>query len=224
MCKSIIHELDLSKYNIRKCDSFIHDDDINYDDLVSLEETLEDINNNKYLMNLAKTTFKKGDILMDSYYNNRNDGKFIYDGEQFIDLYNEIDEYGSAPDILLNITEVPLDYWINSISHNSIVWCDLSSMEFINTVLINNDDDDEDPFKISTFVHNNTNYAVIYKNNEYNEVKNTKLPYYISIYSSSVTTIVSEYIEHYNINECNVIETIDSEPDNYNLWIADIVN
>jgi hypothetical protein len=66
----------------------------------------------------------------------RNDGLVIYDGEKLVNLYDNLDEYGSLHIIFQVIkNNVPLDYW-DAIDHNSYVWFDVSPVyqELINNI------------------------------------------------------------------------------------------
>ncbi len=67
---------------------------------------------------------RRGDVIhLESMGDYRNDGLWIYDGTNFHDLYNEIDDYGSVPSSFC-IPEFPPWYWQDIIVHNSIVWFD----------------------------------------------------------------------------------------------------
>lgn len=77
---------------------------------------------NKYKENLEfYKTLKRGDVVylseFDSY---RNDGKFLYAGNQFILLDTSFDEYGAIPTSFVSIEEFPLFYWNDVIIHNCI--------------------------------------------------------------------------------------------------------
>lgn len=69
---------------------------------------------------------KRGDIIAlcakdDTY---RNDGKAIFDGQDIVSLYKELDEYGSVPPTFFIGDEFPIMHWIDSVVHNNIVWID----------------------------------------------------------------------------------------------------
>jgi hypothetical protein len=76
----------------------------------------------------------KGDlVIFDANAGYRNDGVTIFDGNQIVDLYAEIDDYGSLPPTFHVIEEdVPISYWKDidetdigrGIAHNNIVWFD----------------------------------------------------------------------------------------------------
>lgn len=68
---------------------------------------------------------KRGDVIvLDDYAGYRNDGKLIYDGENVVTLYYDIDDYGSTLPSFKAITEFPIDYWKGVIDHNKIVFFD----------------------------------------------------------------------------------------------------
>lgn len=71
---------------------------------------------------------KRGDVIRlaiasgpGGYY--RNEGAYIYDGEQVVGLCYDIDDYGSVPSQFTPLEEgLPLDYWGDIIDHNGIIW------------------------------------------------------------------------------------------------------
>lgn len=77
------------------------------------------------ILALIQDSANRGDIIhiieCGSY---RNDGRMIYDGNQLLDLYVDIDDYGSVPPIFLVGDEFLATHWLNTIDHNSIVWID----------------------------------------------------------------------------------------------------
>ena len=85
----------------------------------------------KYLRS-QNADLRKGDlILFDAKIGYRNTGVAIFDGERVVDLYSEVDEYGSLPPQLHVIEDgVSINYWgyngdtdtTRGIAHNNIVW------------------------------------------------------------------------------------------------------
>lgn len=81
-------------------------------------------NNNKIVGDLSK--IKRGDLIFIEKINNikvdkyRNNGKFIWDGEKFMELEYEYDKYGSIRKDFLTFDEFPLRYWYEAIDHNCI--------------------------------------------------------------------------------------------------------
>ena len=78
---------------------------------------------------------RKGDlILFDSKIGYRNNGVAIFDGVNIVELYGEVDDYGSLPREFRVIEDnVPINYWKDideeddtkrGITHNNIVWFD----------------------------------------------------------------------------------------------------
>lgn len=75
---------------------------------------------------------KQGDVIeliCESGY--RNTGVFLYDGEKVINLYAEVDDYGSVPpEMKILDFKAPAEkffepkHWLGEIDHNSIVWFD----------------------------------------------------------------------------------------------------
>lgn len=192
---SITHEVDLTLLGIRDCEYHTYGDGG-----VCIEETLKDINSNKIIKQLVKDKFKKGDILHDSKYDYRNDGKYVFDGEKFIDLNNEIDDYGSAPDIFLNITDVPLNFWTESICHNSLVWCDFSDMQIMNILSLNK------YLNICMVTHNEINYGIIYYKK--NDIQKGKAPYSIVEEVFEAEYLINKYLRVYEIDFDNLIQTL----------------
>lgn len=73
-------------------------------------------------------SIKYGDmVIFDKIAGYRNDGVAIYDGTKIVDLASEPDDYGNLPQqfkVLEAPHYFPIDYWKDSIAHNSIVWFD----------------------------------------------------------------------------------------------------
>jgi len=126
---------------------------------------------------------RKGDlILFDANIGYRNDGVCIFNGDRIVDLYAEVDDYGSLPPEFRVIeNNVPLLYWKDiddtdngrGISHNSIVWFNhhlvkdqcLSNLQF--SLLETN------RFAIHTrFTYLNTTYRIIF---DHTELQNCQL-------------------------------------------------
>ena len=79
-------------------------------------------------------TIKRGDIInFEGSY--RNDNKLIFDGEKLIELYTEIDDYGSVPPKFKVGKEFKPNHWINVIDHNTIIWLE---DDILDTIKINN--------------------------------------------------------------------------------------
>ena len=85
----------------------------------------------KYLKS-KNSDLRKGDlVIFDSTTGYRNDGVAIFNGEKILDLYADVDDYGSLPPEFHVIEDqVPINYWTylgdndttRGITHNNIVW------------------------------------------------------------------------------------------------------
>ncbi len=110
--------------------SYFH---IDYSTIGLTEDDLEDLCAPEYELEVAsklttsvaerKLPIKKGDVVglhpYDDHY--RNDGCFIFDGEQVIPLDSSIDEYGAVPpSFKVSDTEFSIHHWESVITHNSI--------------------------------------------------------------------------------------------------------
>ncbi len=110
--------------------SYFH---IEYSAVGITEDDLEEINDPYYELEIApklttivaerKLPIKKGDIVglfpLDDHY--RNEGCFIFDGEQVIPLDSSIDEYGAVPSSFkVSDTEFSIHHWESVITHNNI--------------------------------------------------------------------------------------------------------
>lgn len=87
---------------------------------------------------IDKNKIKYGDlVLFSNHVGYRNEGVTIYDGEKIVDLYAQLDDYGSLPPNFKVLqqnkygVEIDLYHWHNvldkkavSIDHNYIVWFD----------------------------------------------------------------------------------------------------
>ena len=81
---------------------------------------------------------RRGDVLHNvSMGDYRNDGKFIFDGENLCYPYNkpfaeydvEPDEYGYVPRQFRAVNEFPVRYWSDIIGHNFYIYADLSDQK-----------------------------------------------------------------------------------------------
>lgn len=71
------------------------------------------------------STLKRGDILIldteEERY--RNDGVYIWDGQEALELDDILDEYGALPrSFQVSDTEFNPHYWVNAIGHNGFFW------------------------------------------------------------------------------------------------------
>ncbi len=113
------------------------------------------------------SNIQKGDVLHNIFEGNHgNEGKYIFDGENLTELDYTLDPFGSCTDILLGITEVPVNFWNNTIDNNLFIWCDLSSFELKNIKKLTN------ITYIGIIENEHNNYAILYNNIEYLNKKN----------------------------------------------------
>jgi hypothetical protein len=66
--------------------------------------------------------FKYGDVIRHEFFGYRNEGVYLYNGHQAVELAWEPDEYGSVPESFPAITQFPPQYFSDSIEHNSFIW------------------------------------------------------------------------------------------------------
>jgi hypothetical protein len=66
--------------------------------------------------------FKYGDVIRHGFLSYRNIGVFLYTGDIAVPLATYPDDYGSIPRIFPSITEFPIMYFSDAISHNKDIW------------------------------------------------------------------------------------------------------
>jgi hypothetical protein len=131
---------------------FIGGDDEEFND----EAT--EIYKNSFLYSVCP--LKRGDIIrfrLDSFSEERNFGKFIFDGEKLIALDMTIDEYGNLPEEFKVINEFPILYFTESITHNNIVYSDIKDVKLKE---LNIGSLDNYSFSLFSFTKNDTKYAL----------------------------------------------------------------
>jgi len=75
--------------------------------------------------NRAFVGIARGDVvILDTDAGYRNDGKFIWNGKKVIDLYTEVDDYGSLPPEIeiADDNDFEPDSWEDLIDHNEYIW------------------------------------------------------------------------------------------------------
>lgn len=118
----------------------------------------------KYLLD-KKVDLKYGDLVIngkESPY--RNKGVNIFNGQEIVDLYYEIDDYGSLPPEFHVIEEgFAIDYWqdkgdLVGIKHNNIVWFDHTIVrdQCIRNIKYNGE-------LATTFLYNHKRYKIIFE-------------------------------------------------------------
>lgn len=78
----------------------------------------------KYLIFREGVEPERGDLLKHTIDTYRNSLTYIYDGEKFVDLWYDLDDYGSVPPDF-TVEEFPPDYWVDRIVHNNIIWANI---------------------------------------------------------------------------------------------------
>jgi hypothetical protein len=101
------------------------------------EIVVNNVLTNKVLAKLypKNNRIRKGDtIRLMQQGNYRNDGVFVYNGEKFLDLSDQIDEYGNLPkDIHINDYPI-MEYFKYTIHHNNIVPFDTTDQKIVSKV------------------------------------------------------------------------------------------
>jgi hypothetical protein len=86
---------------------------------------------------IQKNNIKRGDIInFEGSY--RNEGKWIWDGTKIVNLYTEVDDYGSVPPEFKVGKDFQPNHWIDIVDHNSIIWLEDELFENIEIYTKNN--------------------------------------------------------------------------------------
>lgn len=95
-------------------------------DFIDPEGTEEDLRAALNILQSDNADLRRGDfVFSETHLGYRNDGKYIFDGEEILNLNEEPDEYGSIP-TEFQIGEFPPRYWINLIDHNNWIPFDVA--------------------------------------------------------------------------------------------------
>jgi hypothetical protein len=96
------------------------------------------IKNYKFEFNPIKDhNIKRGDIInFEGSY--RNESKWIWDGIKLINLYTEIDDYGSVPPNFKVGKDFQPNHWVGIVDHNNIIWLEDELFENIDIYTNNN--------------------------------------------------------------------------------------
>jgi hypothetical protein len=107
--------------NIFDDNIFDDDDNISSDDGIQLQtEYLKLLTDYIKVRNID--ILKRGDVMAPIPQGYRNEGINVYNGELFIRLETDPDDYGVIPSSFKCITEIPPQYWSDSIDHNKFIW------------------------------------------------------------------------------------------------------
>jgi hypothetical protein len=87
--------------------------------------------NEKILPNLKSLPLLRGDVIHFEWTGKyRNDGKLIWTGERAVELYSELDDYGTVPKEFA-FPEFPIDHFYESIDHNNLIWISADKVQEI---------------------------------------------------------------------------------------------
>lgn len=119
------------------------DNDSDYD---SDYDQNEDSNFLRKLNDYVKENLQpaRGDIIDTIFedYRDRNDGKYIFDGKDVIDLDSDVDDYGAVPpQFQITDKDFAIGWWKDTIDHNNIQY--LSSEFFRSLNFVNSSDESE---------------------------------------------------------------------------------
>lgn len=117
---------------------------------------------NKLLPKLSVKLVKGDLILMMGVDHYRNNGVYIFDGEEITILDREYDDYGHLPKLFTVINDdVPITYW-EDIKHNCIVWFDHTAVrqQCLDNIIATEKD------VRTTFESNDKTYTIIFVNDD----------------------------------------------------------
>jgi hypothetical protein len=131
-----------------------------------------------------RNTIQRGDLIQLEWLQYRNDGGYLWDGENVINLYYDIDDYGSVP-LSFSFPEFPFRYFENVIVHNDLVFLrdDLMAEASANVTFgklpsskrEEREERDEREIAYSWFVYNNVKHTIegfpdeaLYEDTNYN--------------------------------------------------------
>lgn len=70
---------------------------------------------------ISDLNIKRGDLIQNSPNEYREETTMIFNGEKFIELHDEPDDYGTIPESFLLLDEFPYNHFKNVMRHNSYV-------------------------------------------------------------------------------------------------------
>lgn len=116
-----------------------------------------------YLKSISADLVKGDVVVFNSIAGYRNDGVTIFTGTEIINLFFDLDDYGSLPNFFQVIKDnVPTNYWSKAIHHNYIVWFDIESVRDQCIANINQ----QSGVICTTFTYNNTIYYIVLDTSE----------------------------------------------------------
>jgi len=181
--------------------------------------------NYKFIFDPIEDGVKRGDLLC--FTKNgikergyRNEGVWIWNGDKMVELYTNVDIYGSVPREFKVGKEFAPDHWIDKIDHNNIVWLENElykeiKLQFLETNNIEGNinikgkdysikidilDDDNDylksALKYGKLKVNDKQIQLVYKRNDYKLYHRT---YDITLQDTTNRDNLLEYIKNNNI-------------------------
>lgn len=148
----------------------------------------------KYLIFREGVEPERGDLLKHTFNTYRNDLTYIYDGEEFVDLWYDLDDYGSVPPDF-TVEEFPPDYWVDRIEHNNIIWAKIPEdvvWENVTEVPEEVREPFEPPVGRYTWVVNGTRYY-LYSPDDDNIVPDLHPLYYMGTHDGDVYAWIWNY-------------------------------
>ena len=99
--------------------------------------------NEKILPDLKKLPLLRGDVIHFEWIGKyRNSGKLMWTGEKAVELYSELDDYGTVTEDFA-FPEFPIDHFYESIDHNNLIWI---SPEKVQEIIKNFDEKSQKSF------------------------------------------------------------------------------
>lgn len=164
-----------------------------------------------------KVDLRKGDlVLFDAKIGYRNDGVAIFNGTDIIDLYAEVDDYGSLPPEFHVIENgVSINYWSDmgdtdttrGITHNNIVWFNhlLVQDQCLQNLCYDFVEDGKYAI-LTSFIYQNKPYRIIF---DYTDVLYTRENHIINVDTHEIIQkqYIQKIIDHcrYSLQNRNMI-------------------
>ena len=136
------------------------------------------------ILNKSNIDLNRGDFVRIEEGTYRNDGLFIFDGKQLIDLESDLDDYGYLPEQFKSLKEFPLGYHHgeDGITHNSIIWLDYVEIldeclenvryDYLPEIMDADDGDDDIKYVFTTFHYEENEYTIVWDYPYYKHGKN----------------------------------------------------
>jgi hypothetical protein len=136
-----------TEHYINPVDAGIMPPTYRYEDLVEICETMEEFVVKKLTTYIHKNklVLRRGDTVavMTKDERDRNDGLYIWDGEEVMALERDLDDYGHVPAcFVVTDTEFSPDYWFETIQHKGIFHLPKHILERFNFEVATGEDGD----------------------------------------------------------------------------------